>query len=56
MCQIVQARMWAQGITIGVLLAAGAMTQANKIKNNDDSSIYRHVTNTVSQTMLGLGR
>ena len=28
--QIVQARMWAQGLTIGLLIAAGALTQTRR--------------------------
>jgi hypothetical protein len=28
--QVVQARMWAQGLTIGILIAAGALTQAKR--------------------------
>lgn len=28
--QIVQARMWAQGLTIGVLIVAGALTQTRR--------------------------
>jgi hypothetical protein len=28
--QVVQARMWAQGLTIGVLVAAGALTHKNR--------------------------
>jgi hypothetical protein len=30
--QIVQARMWAQGLTIGILIAAGAMAHSNRTK------------------------
>jgi len=28
--QIVQARMWAQGLTIGILIVAGALTQSKR--------------------------
>jgi hypothetical protein len=30
--QIVQARMWAQGLTIGIVIAAGAMAHSNRTK------------------------
>jgi len=30
--QIVQARMWAQGLTIGLLIVAGALTQSRRIE------------------------
>ncbi|TFK55369.1 hypothetical protein OE88DRAFT_1651639 [Heliocybe sulcata] len=32
--KIVQARMWAQGLTIGVLIAAGAISHANRANTN----------------------
>lgn len=42
MCeQIVQARMWAQGLTLGVLIAAGVMTHTRRAKEMEDG--VRHV-------------
>ncbi|EED81271.1 predicted protein [Postia placenta Mad-698-R] len=40
--KVVQARMWAQGLTIGVLIAAGALTHARKAKEVDEFG-HRHI-------------
>ncbi|PCH41528.1 hypothetical protein WOLCODRAFT_137446 [Wolfiporia cocos MD-104 SS10] len=40
--KIVQARMWAQGLTIGVLIAAGALTHARRAREVDELG-HRHV-------------
>lgn len=40
--KIVQARMWAQGLTIGVLIAAGVMTHARRAKEIDEGPV-RHI-------------
>lgn len=42
--------MWAQGLTIGVLIAAGALTHARKTKEVDEFG-HRHI---VSQCCLPL--
>ena len=40
--KVVQARMWAQGLTIGLIIAAGALTQGRRIaiakEGNQDHS------------------
>ncbi|KAJ3525346.1 hypothetical protein NM688_g8415 [Phlebia brevispora] len=38
--KIVQARMWAQGLTIGVLIAAGALTHAQRQKAIEEGPIH----------------
>ena len=43
--QIVQARMWAQGLTIGVLIAAGALTHARRQQALDEYG-HRHIVRT----------
>ncbi|THG97614.1 hypothetical protein EW026_g4411 [Hermanssonia centrifuga] len=40
--KVVQARMWAQGLTIGVLIAAGALTHAQRAKALDEGPV-RHL-------------
>jgi len=40
--KIVQARMWAQGLTIGILIAAGALTHAKRAKEVDEYG-HRHI-------------
>ncbi|PFH49257.1 hypothetical protein AMATHDRAFT_63534 [Amanita thiersii Skay4041] len=35
--KVVQARMWAQGLTIGLLIAAGAMTQTKRLQQSKSS-------------------
>lgn len=40
--KLVQARMWAQGLTIGVLIAAGALTHARHHHDTDDRGV-RHL-------------
>ncbi|KAH9900013.1 hypothetical protein C8Q73DRAFT_681709 [Cubamyces lactineus] len=37
--KIVQARMWAQGLTIGVLIAAGVLTQTQRQQSHDNRSV-----------------
>ncbi|KAI0327759.1 hypothetical protein GY45DRAFT_1088596 [Cubamyces sp. BRFM 1775] len=37
--KIVQARMWAQGLTIGVLIAAGVLTQTQRKESHDNRSV-----------------
>ncbi|TBU32920.1 hypothetical protein BD311DRAFT_794677 [Dichomitus squalens] len=37
--KIVQARMWAQGLTIGVLIAAGVLTQTQRQQAHDNRSV-----------------
>ncbi|KAI0682907.1 hypothetical protein BC835DRAFT_1397835 [Cytidiella melzeri] len=40
--KIVQARMWAQGLTVGVLVVAGVMTHARRAKEIDEGPV-RHI-------------
>ncbi|KAK7696007.1 hypothetical protein QCA50_000647 [Cerrena zonata] len=40
--KIVQARMWAQGLTIGVLIAAGVLTHSMRTKQEDEGPV-RHL-------------
>ncbi|KAI0092040.1 hypothetical protein BDY19DRAFT_928063 [Irpex rosettiformis] len=40
--KIVQARMWAQGLTVGVLVVAGIMTHARRAKEIDEGPV-RHI-------------
>lgn len=40
--QVVQARMWAQGLTIGILIAAGALTHARRAKMYEEGNGMRH--------------
>ncbi|KAI0347113.1 hypothetical protein BDW22DRAFT_1351471 [Trametopsis cervina] len=40
--KIVQARMWAQGLTIGVLIVAGVMTHARRAREIDEGPV-RHI-------------
>ncbi|KAH9938295.1 uncharacterized protein B0H18DRAFT_966476 [Fomitopsis serialis] len=40
--KIVQARMWAQGLTIGILIAAGALTHARRQQAVDEHGL-RHI-------------
>ncbi|KAI0939297.1 hypothetical protein AcV5_000757 [Taiwanofungus camphoratus] len=40
--KIVQARMWAQGLTIGILIAAGALTHAKRHKEVNERGV-RHI-------------
>ena len=49
--QIVQARMWAQGLTIGVLIAAGVMTHARRAKEIDEGPI-RHIVSRLHSPVL----
>ncbi|KAI0638040.1 hypothetical protein C8Q77DRAFT_1153726 [Trametes polyzona] len=37
--KVVQARMWAQGLTIGVLIAAGVLTQSSRKESHDNRSV-----------------
>ncbi|KAL7282302.1 hypothetical protein PYCCODRAFT_1438735 [Trametes coccinea BRFM310] len=37
--KIVQARMWAQGLTIGVLIAAGVLTQTQRAQSHENRSV-----------------
>ncbi|KAI0774136.1 hypothetical protein C8Q74DRAFT_1368639 [Fomes fomentarius] len=37
--KVVQARMWAQGLTIGVLIAAGILTQSQRREANENRSV-----------------
>ena len=37
--KIVQARMWAQGLTIGVLIAAGVLTQTQRQQAHENRSV-----------------
>ncbi|KAH9951719.1 hypothetical protein B0H21DRAFT_717202, partial [Amylocystis lapponica] len=37
--KIVQARMWAQGLTIGIIIAAGALTHSRRAKEIDENGI-----------------
>ncbi|KAH8105981.1 hypothetical protein BXZ70DRAFT_1004272 [Cristinia sonorae] len=39
---VVQARMWAQGLTIGVMIAAGALTHAHRAKAQEEGAV-RHL-------------
>ncbi|KAI0796807.1 hypothetical protein C8Q75DRAFT_846226 [Abortiporus biennis] len=41
--KLVQARLWAQGLTLGVLIAAGIMTHARREKVFDEGAV-RHLT------------
>ena len=41
--QIVQARMWAQGLTVGVLIAAGELTHAQRQKAIDGGPLHHAV-------------
>ncbi|CCL99405.1 uncharacterized protein FIBRA_01423 [Fibroporia radiculosa] len=42
--KVVQARMWAQGLTIGILIAAGALTHAKRMKGAEvDEHGRRHI-------------
>ncbi len=34
--KIVQARVWAQGLTIGIIIAAGILTSSQRAKNRAD--------------------
>jgi len=34
--KVVQARMWAQGLTIGIIIAAGALTHSRHVRETDD--------------------
>lgn len=40
--KVVQARMWAQGLTIGVVLAAGALTHAHRARSLEQGAV-RHL-------------
>ncbi|THH29143.1 hypothetical protein EUX98_g5063 [Antrodiella citrinella] len=40
--QVVQARMWAQGLTIGVVLAAGILTHARRVRVQNEGAV-RHL-------------
>ena len=40
--KVVQARMWAQGLTIGVLIAAGIMTQSQRTQAAKDHRNVDH--------------
>lgn len=39
--QIVQARMWAQGLTIGIIIAAGVLTHSQRAKAYDEEEDHR---------------
>lgn len=41
MPQIVQARMWAQGLTIGIIIAAGVLTHSQRAKAYDEEEDHR---------------
>ncbi|KAI0751612.1 hypothetical protein C8Q80DRAFT_1268823 [Daedaleopsis nitida] len=40
--KLVQARMWAQGLTIGIIIAAGVMTHKQRTSNDDERRV-RHL-------------
>ena len=48
--QIVQARMWAQGLTIGVVLAAGALTHAHRTRMQEEGAV-RHLVSCGRETL-----
>lgn len=39
--QIVQARMWAQGLTIGIIIAAGVLMHSQRAKAYDEEEDHR---------------
>ena len=43
--KIVQARVWAQGLTIGIIIAAGIITSSQRAKNrsDEDDPRFRHL-------------
>ncbi|KAI0772097.1 hypothetical protein BD413DRAFT_612920 [Trametes elegans] len=47
--KIVQARMWAQGLTIGVLIAAGVLTQASRRDAHDNRSVDHSWKNILAE-------
>ncbi|KAH9853643.1 hypothetical protein C2E23DRAFT_113246 [Lenzites betulinus] len=55
--KIVQARMWAQGLTIGIIIAAGVLTHSQRAKEyeEEDDHRFRHIVRaykTLQWTML----
>ena len=54
--KVVQARMWAQGLTIGILIAAGALTHARRAKMYEEGSGMRHtvrLSSTAEKNQVG---
>ena len=55
--KIVQARVWAQGLTIGIIIAAGIITSSQRAKNrsDEDDPRFRHlVSGSLLRTILYL--
>ncbi|OJT08005.1 Respiratory supercomplex factor 2, mitochondrial [Trametes pubescens] len=47
--KVVQARMWAQGLTIGVLIAAGVLTQSSRQASHDNRSVDHSWANILAE-------